>query len=71
MKEESPPFHPIEKEKSMVMDKIAMANFPSPYRGVVKHESPSHHLTEKEKRMVINQVAMTNFPSPYRERGRE
>ena len=32
MKDESPPLHPIEKERRMDMDQVAMANFPSPYR---------------------------------------
>ena len=56
----SPPLHLTEKEKRMVMDQVAMANFPSPYR-------ERDHLTEKERGMVMDHAAMANFPSPCRE----
>ena len=32
VEDESPPLHLVEKYRRMVMDQVAMANFPSPYR---------------------------------------
>ena len=65
VEEESPPLHPTEKKKRMVMDQAAMANYPVPYRGVVEDESPPVLSTEKDKRMVSDHVAMAKSPCSF------
>ena len=65
MGDESPPLHPTETEKRMVM-----ANSHSlPWEGV-EDESPPLHPTEKEKMMVMDQIAMASSLSPSWEWGK-